>query len=289
MSIKERFQKLVSNISMSSNQRDIMIWRHTQLIQGLVKNFYESSYIEDKRLLVGSYWKWTVIIPWSDIDVLFILPDLEFRETNVLLNVQSQILQKVKNKLSLHYTDKSQWDGQVIVINYSDWSKAEILPAFKLNDGTFLSLDTHNWWSYKLINPRREIDLINKSNNDTNWNTRKLIKIIKQRKEYCNVDIKSMVIEFMCVYFLNNYQYKNEDELYYDFMVRDFFEELLKYRNWSNKIPITWEKIHYWEWRYNKAQKAYEIAKEACNYESGKECTLATLERKKIFGDKFNF
>ena len=113
--------------------------------------------------------------------------------------------------------------------------------------------------------------------------------MIKKWQDNCSVPIKSLVIEIRAVRFLSDYKYADKTSVYYDWMVRDYFEELLTKVNSSFKLPGLEEKLYYGDEWQSKAESAYSRAVKACEYESAKEEDDATSEWKKIFGDDFEF
>jgi hypothetical protein len=77
--------------------------------------------------------------------------------------------------------------------------------------------------------------------------------------------------------------------MFYDWMIREFFQELLNYVNGSCPIPGIEEKIHYGDAWKSKVETALARAVKACQYESAQNEDDATLEWKKIFGADFYF
>jgi hypothetical protein len=120
-------------------------------------------------------------------------------------------------------------------------------------------------------------------------NTRNLVRMIKAWQRFCNVPIKSLVIELRGVNFLKSYAYANNSSVYYDWMVRDYFAALLKFVNGSCQMPGLEEKIQYGdEWKA-RAETAHSRAVKACECEAAQREVEATIEWRKIFGEDFNF
>lgn len=319
-SVASRFDKFLSNIQLSRGQLDDAITKHTGVRRVLHEAYYDSSYqastqqvralaykfsaltayethqvlgldegqVYRSSLLIGSYGKNTAIAPPSDIDILFQMPRDQFtRYDSYTGNGQSQLLQDVKKVLQKTYSQTDiKGDGQVVVVPFSSY-RVEVLPAFLLTDGSYWYPDTHNGGSWKCTNPKAEIEYIRDSNKRSNGNTVKLIKMIKAWKHYCNVPIASLVIELRAINFLKEWQYFDKGSTYYDWMIRDFFTELLQYVNGSCQIPGIDEKKHYGDAWKSKAETAADRSKKACSYEAGDDYIAATNEWKKIFGDRF--
>ena len=237
--------------------------------------------------MIGSYGKRTAIAPPSDIDVIFKMPYSEYkRYDDYSGNGQSQLLQDIKNKLKTRYpTTSIRGDGPVVVINFNSY-KIELIPAFILGDGYYLP-HTRNGGSWERTEPKKEMDNIIQSNKRSEGNTVKLIKMIKAWKTCCNVPIKSLVIELTVINFLKSYEYYNKSTMYYDWMVRDYFDELIKNVNSSCIIPGTYENLPYGNKWESKAKTALNNAKKAI--ENEKYPYTATGDWKKIFGIRFKY
>jgi hypothetical protein len=111
--------------------------------------------------------------------------------------------------------------------------------------------------------------------------------MIKAWKHHCQVPISSLVIELRAINFLEKWEYYNKGSVYYDWMIRDFFSELLKYINGSCQIPGIDEKKEYGDKWKSKAETAAAQSEKACAFEDTDNFIAATNEWKKIFGDRF--
>jgi hypothetical protein len=290
--VAERFNKFLSNIQLTSTQIQDAKTKYNGVCKKLHNHYYASSYDGSTKLLVGSYGKNTAIAPPTDIDVLFIMPYEKFdRYNSYSANGQSQLLQDIKNILLERYPDTyMRGDGQVVMVNFVSYN-VEVIPCFSLN-GHYYIPDTHSGGSWKETSPKSEMDDITNSNKRSKGNTVKLIKMIKAWKYYCSAPIKSFVIELGAVNFLKMWNHYDKSSVYYDWMIRDFFRELLEYVKDSCKIPGINEKISYGDEWESKARTALTIAEKACAFESEKDNRAyrsATQEWKKIFGDRFEY
>jgi hypothetical protein len=324
-SVGQRFDKFLSNIQLTDTQVEDAITKHhgvrkvlheayytssyrlksmaemqTEAIEfsiykGLLVHAYKSSevvldegYVYQSSLLVGSYGKSTAIAPPSDIDILFQLPFDQFsRYDSYKGNGQSQLLQDVKKILQNSYPKTNiRADGQIVFVPFSSY-KIEVLPAFKLSDGSYWYPDTHSGGSWKRTNPKAEIEEIRESNKRSGGNTVKLIKMIKAWKHHCDVKIASLVIELRAVNFLRTWAYYDRTSTYYDWMMRDFFSELLNYVDGHCKIPGIEEEKQYGNAWKSDAEMAAHCSRLACEYELSGDYVSATTEWKKIFGSRF--
>ena len=145
------------NHPIKQDKISLISMRYKAITQAVNKEFWNSNSETSNSRYVGSYGRGTAIDS-SDLDVLIELPNREYeRFSNRSGNGQSQLIQAVKNAVGSHYanTDMSG-DGQVVVVNFSDGMKFELLPAFRhLNvwsqwDGTYIYPDSNmggNWLS----------------------------------------------------------------------------------------------------------------------------------------------
>jgi hypothetical protein len=224
-----------------------------------------------------------------DVDVIFMLPASEYMQSTPNYNYQSALLQKIKGILAEKYPNSDiRGDGPVVVVNFSNNHFIEVVLAIELTTDQFYIPFTDNGGHWKLDDPRALFKFINDSDNSTGGNTRNLIRMIKKWQENCNVPIKSLVIEIRAVLFLMDYEHKDKGSTYYDWMVRDYFKQLIEKANSTYTLPGLTEKIDYnsdaW---ISKAETAYARATKACQFESEKDETSATDEWKKLFGEDY--
>jgi len=260
--------------------------KHTGVRQCLDQWYYDSSYAGN-GFLVGSWGKSTEIRPPRDIDIMFVLPkEVYDRFEKHTGNKQSQLLQEIKYVLSRTYSNtEMSGDGQVVVVPFSSYG-VEVAPAFPLQGGQYWICDTNNGGRYKIADPTAEIRKVKDSNTATNGNTRDLIRMLKRWQEYCAVPLKSFVIELLAIEFLTAWEHRGKSTVYYDWMVRDFFNLL---RNKSSRssvtVPGTYETIYLGDtgWQ-SRAESAYNRAVKACEFESQEMPYSASTEWQKIFG-----
>jgi hypothetical protein len=176
--------------------------------------------------------------------MFFILPNEVYWRIEVLRgNKQSQLLQEVKNGLFWTFPRTPLWaDGPIIAAQFSS-HHFEVVPAFRCNDGTYLTADTAKGGSWRNSNPAEEYRLLQASDLPTQGKATHLTKMPKAWKYQCNVDIKSISLEVLAVVFIDQWAHRHESLFYYDWLVRDFFEFMLKYVNGSTLIPGTMERV----------------------------------------------
>lgn len=290
MSTSSRFDQFLENIELTSDQIDDAKTKYEGVCKKIHDHYYSNEYDGSTKLLIGSYGKRTNIRPARDVDVIFMLPASEYKQSTSSYNYQSYLLQKIKGIVEEKYPDTDiRGDGPVVVVNFSNEHFIEVVPAIELDTGRFYIPITNNGGYWKLDDPRALYTFVNDSDNNTSGNTRNLIKMIKKWQEYCDVPIKSLVIEIRVALFLIDYAYKDKGSTYYDWMVRDYFKQLIEKANSTYTLPGLTEKIDYGdEWK-SKAESGYTRATKACEFETAKDEISATEEWKKIFGDDFEY
>lgn len=287
MSLAGRFNKFLSNIQLSEKQRENAKTKYDGVCKKLHDNYYESTYDGSTKLLVGSYGKRTAIAPPTDVDVLFKMPYSEYKRYDSYVgNGQSQLLQDIKKTLLSKYpSTKIRGDGQVVVIDFISYN-VELVPTFDLVGSLYIP-NTNNGGSWKQTNPKSEMENLNTSNKRSNGNTIKLIKMMKAWKSYCQVPIKSLVIELSVVKFLGSWEHYNKSSIYYDWMIRDYLQYLLHNVNHSEFIPGVLELLDYGDkWKF-KANEALDHINEAIKDDGEGYDHLASSELKEIFGYRF--
>ena len=201
------------NHSINQNTRALISKRYKRITKAVNYEFWGSSSEIEHSRYVGSYGRGTAINT-SDLDVLMELPSSVFQQfSDRSGNGQSQLLQAVKNAIEDTYaTTDISGDGQVVVVNFSDDMKFEILPAFlNLNcfgmwDGTYKYPDTHMGGNWLTTNPIAEQDAMNEKDDYNHSNgllkdTCKHIRFVKSEsfKSYhlSGILIDSFVYKFI--------------------------------------------------------------------------------------------
>lgn len=266
--MEEHFEKFISNISLTVNQRKDAITKYEGVCKSLNKEFYDSDYSDNVKFLFGSYKKKTTISHSSkDVDVIFKIPKEVFAKYQSQENGPSNLLTRVKNTLKETYptTENIKNWTKVVLVDFQSF-KVEVVPALEQENGKFTIPNSGNGEDWLTdFDPRSEIDDFFHSNNTTNKLTRKLIKIIKKWKlEKSNINIKTYIIDKHVISFLDGYVFTD-----YPKLICDFFSYLHKIENQT-----------YTETALNQSEKAFNF------YTSG-EVDNAAEEYKKIFGDEF--
>ena len=143
------------NHTIDSDTRSLISKRYKTITKAVNGDFWNSNSETAHSRYIGSYGRGTAINV-SDLDVLIELPNSEYEHfTSLSGNGPSRLLQAMKKAIQDTYPRTYiHGDGQVVVVNFSDGMKFEILPAFQhLNgwgnwDGTYIYPDSNmggNW------------------------------------------------------------------------------------------------------------------------------------------------
>lgn len=143
--------------------------RYHVITQVINKEFWHINNNKLHSFYVGSYGRGTAIKS-SDIDILLELPEDEYNRFDRMKgNGQSRLIQAVKNNLVSRYPrTEIHGDGQVVVVNFSDGMKLELLPAFK-QESEFEKImykypDTNMGGKWKSTNPKKEQEAMKRKN-----------------------------------------------------------------------------------------------------------------------------
>ncbi len=285
--VSERFDKFLSNIKLTDQQIEDGKTTHQGIVSCLNRRYWNSNSLTDNAKLVGSWGKFTRVRPPRDIDILYQLTYEDYtRFEQRSGNRQSQLLQEVKEVLAATYFNTDiRGDGQVVSVPFSSCF-VEVVPAFKLTDGKYWVCDTNDGGRYKTFDPDAEKANIELSNQSTKNNTRDLIRMLKCWQDYCDVPLKSFIIELLVIDFLRTWEHRGKTTVYYDYMVRDFFAWLKSMSQWAwVTVPGTNETLYLaGDWKI-KVETAYSRSVKACQYESSSPA-YAGSEWQKIFGIK---
>lgn len=149
--------------------RSLISQRYHKIVKAINQEFWNSNSDQLHGLYVGSYGRGTAIST-SDVDILVELPRLEYYHYDRLKgNGQSRLLQAIKNCILTPYPRSSiHGDGQVVVIQFSDGMKFEILPAFKETDYrgnvSYIYPDSNMGGNWRSTKPKKEQEAMRAKN-----------------------------------------------------------------------------------------------------------------------------
>ena len=179
-------------------------------------------------------------------------------------------------------------DGQVVVVQFQSGHSVEVLPAWSLENGKFRTPNTHNGGSWHDADHDAEEEFVDLSDKASDGNTRDVIRMMKAWQSNCSVPIKSLAIELRAVEFIRTWPHRGRSSEYYDWMVRDYFAELVSKANCTHVVPGTDDKFSYEDRWLSRAQTAHARAVRACGFEAQDLHYAAVEEWEKIFGGIFS-
>lgn len=285
--VRRRFQLLNENLLLKDEQIADAKTKLKGIVSTLNRSFWDYNDESKNAFLVGSWGKGTVVRPPNDVDLFFIAPNAIFDEFNSKAgNVQSQLLQRYRSSLLDRYPQTDiRGDGQVVVVGFNSLT-VEVVPAFPIFGGGYNICDTNGGGRWKAVDPDAEIIGMNVADDQFLGNARKLVRMIKQWARHRNVPLKGFHIEHLVKEFLGKSSYARNDEYWFDWLVRDFFDFLIGKANSGFLMPgthIEWIDIGD-AWK-SKAERAHTRALNACDYEHRDIDILAGLEWEEIFGN----
>lgn len=290
MSVADWFSTFAANLAIT-NGGDIS-YRYKRITKRLNTDFRNTDSDTANSLYVGSYGRDTAIGKISDLDMAYQLPvALYDKYRSYTNNGPSALLQAVRNSIRQTYdTTHLAADGQVLVINFTDNVKFEILPCFPHQDGSsFIYPDSNGGGSWKVSNPRAEIAAIRKRNDDTNGNLKRLCRMMRAWKSRQNVDMGGLLIDTLAYGFINNWEHRDKSFLYHDYMARDFFKFMADGDRDTNtwRAPGSLRNVTRSGLFEYKARVAENLAKEAITYETNGHPVSAKAKWREIFGASF--
>lgn len=289
MSLSDWFGTFCSNILINESDLEKISSRYKQITKRINLDYYNSSSETSHGLYVGSFGRDTEIYT-SDIDILVQLPYETYVKFNgYSSNGQSALLQEVKKVLEKTYsTTYLKGDGQIISLPFSDGINFEVLPAFLNKDDSYTFPNTNNGGSWKVTDPKKEIDAINKMNNESNKNLKRLCRMARAWRDKNSVPISGILIDVFAYNFLSSWNEKDKSFLYYDWMSRDFFKYLSERDTSQNQWKVMGSnryvsRVGSFE---SKAKTAYTTACDAIAKEKEYPASAKSKWRE-IYGSKF--
>lgn len=186
-----------------TTNHEVISYRYHRIVKAI--NLYYWGIDSDTKncRYVGSYGRGTAINNTSDIDIIVILPDTQFqRFSKYETNGQSALLQNVKLALGNTYSRTiAKGDGQVVIVEFYDGVKFEIVPSFKMNE-ILKYPDANNAGNWKECDPYEEIKAINLVNKYSNGKLKNLCRLARLWKETKNVNISGILLDTIAIEFV---------------------------------------------------------------------------------------
>lgn len=291
MTVASDFSRFRDAYNIRSDAIANISYRYRRITAQLNKDFWAVTSDTRNSLYVGSYGRDTGASGLSDLDVAFALPASLYHQYDKHQgNGQSALLQAVRNSILNTYSrTQCGGDGQVVVTQFDDGMKFEILPVFDNQGGTWTHPDSNGGGSWRTTNPKAEIAEINAENKRSNGNLKNLARMMRMWKVYWGVPISGYLLDTLCYNFMAGWQYKANSFGYHDWMARDFFLMLSK----QNPAQTFWRapgsgssasRTGAFE---RKAKDSYDLAVEAVKYDQAGQTWSRRQTWRKIFGPSF--
>ena len=291
MGLANWFETFCSNIQIQD--RDTISERYKNITRRLNTDFWSTTSDTSHSLYVGSYGRNTAIEGFSDLDMIFQLPDSIYKQYDEYEgNGQSALLQAVKKSIEKTYATTSiRADGQVILVPFTDGITFEVVPAFLNTDDNYTYPDANDGGSWRTTNPKPEIKAIRDRNNACNGNLVPLCRMTRAWKRKWNVPIGGLLVDTLAYQFIDDWEYKDKSFFYYDWMCRDFFlfmeDQDSDQEYW--RAPGSGQYVYgkgLFQW---KAKRCYNISLEAIEHEQAdpKREWSAKQKWREIFGTSF--
>ena len=292
MALADWFQMFCANLQIQDGET--ISTRYRNITKRLNTDFWATTSDTAHSLYVGSYGRNTAIAGFSDLDMIFELPYAEYEKyNNHTGNGQSALLQAVKTSIEQTYATTSiRADGQVIVVPFTDGISFEVVPAFINKDDSFTFPDANNGGSWRVTNPKPEMQAIRDRNNATNGNLVPLCRMMREWKREWSVPVGGLLIDTLAYQLIETWQYRDKSYLYYDYMCRDFFEYMAEQDTNQDywKAPGSSQRVYGGKGQFQyKAKQCYNIALKAIEHETAnpKQEWSAKQKWREIFGTSY--
>ncbi len=292
MGVAENFRAFRVNYLIPITTVGSISTRYKRITKQLNKDFWKTESETAHSLYVGSYGRDTAANGVSDLDVAFTLPDAVYHKYNAYSgNGQSALLQEVKTSIERTYANSYVGgDGQVVALQFTDGIRFEILPVFVNATNTFTFADANNGGSWKVCDPRAEMNAFSARNSViANGNLKAIGRMARIWRDKHTVPMSGMLIDTLAYQFIADWPHKDKSYLYHDYLVRDFLLYLSNidssqlYWRAPGSGSYVWKKGNF----QNKARAAYELALSAIDHEANKYPATARNKWREIFGSTY--
>ena len=190
---------------------DTVKQRFLRISDAIEKSYYCDNFIKRRHsYFVGSYGRNTAINT-SDIDVMVVLPnDVKKQFDGHKGNGKSHLLQDIRETILKTFPNtKIRADGQVVVVDFTDGMKFEVLPGFDQGEGAYRHPDTHDGGSWKLTYPFLEQSAMQEINRQCNGLLYDTCRYIRYIRDECFNDMKlsGIVIDSFVFQYTSPYEW----------------------------------------------------------------------------------
>lgn len=210
---------VTNGYSISQLQRNNISSRYKTITKAINNALWNTFSEREHSFYVGSYGRGTAI-DTSDIDILVEVPQAFYVQNSyTTYNPQSRLLQVVKKSVLMSYPRSDiRGDGQVVVVDFSDGMRFEILPAIPIKDYrgivTYRYPDSHMGGRWKSTNPKAEQKAMaekNKSSNGLLFDTCKHMRYIRDNY-FRSYHLSGIVIDSFVYVAINNWRWLTQHD-----------------------------------------------------------------------------
>jgi hypothetical protein len=292
MGVAEDFINFRSAYLIGKDQMESISYRYKRITKQLNTDFWATQSETAHSLYRGSYGRDTAARGVSDIDIYFELPSSVYQKYSLYqINGQSALLQAVRASMQNTYpTTTLKGDGQVVVVNFTDSIRFEILPGFLNQSNSVTFPDSNGGGSWKACDPRAEMAAFEKRNSETNHNLKAICRMARVWRNQHNISISGMLIDTIAYQFVASWPERDMSYLYHDWLVRDFFLHLSQVdpnQDWW-KAPGSGSWVHRTGKFEARARAAHQAASDAIEHTKKGEPWAARQDWQLIFGTNYN-
>ena len=291
MGVAEWFSDFCSQLGIGAERRNSIAYRAQRMVGQLNLDMRGVNSNTSNRFYVGSYGRNTATRNVSDVDILYELPaSLYYQYEDYIANGQSALLSAVRTSIQRTYPSSYiAGDGQVVVVQFTDGVRFEVLPAFANRGGGYTFADANSGGSWKTCRPKEEMDAFGKRDAECNGNLVKLGRMARAWRDYNGVPMNGMLLDTLVYQFMEAWWAKDKSYLYYDCLTEDFFgflagqsESQEYWRAPGSGSPV----LRQGKFEY-KARQAELRAREAISYQSNGQEWSAKQKYREIYGTAF--
>lgn len=210
----------VTHHSIPLETRQLVAQRYRVVTRAVNRSLWDVVSDTAHSLYVGSYGRGTAV-DTSDVDVLVEVPSRFYVRPDYYstYNPQSRLLQVVKEAVLSSYPRSSvRADGQVVVVDFSDGMKFEVLPAIREQDGWggthYRYPDTHMGGNWMSTDPKSEQGALaerDRSSNGLLKDTCKHVRSIRD-SQYKSYHLSGIVIDSFVYESIGTWHYLSAGE-----------------------------------------------------------------------------
>ena len=220
MSDTENFKKFIDNIKIDN--LDLIAQRYKGVTKRLNKDFRDTDSDEANSRRIGSMGRFTAIKGISDLDMAYFIPTSS--RNSYKAKLPKDLLYEVRDSIKKTYsTSTVKADGQIVSITFSS-HVIEVLPCFKMADGSLEYPDTNDGGSWKITKPLDEIQIFTEFDADTNGNLRHLCRMVRAWRNEVGLQMGGLLIDTLAYKFLKEKtEYQSNGYSKYGLMLKSFF------------------------------------------------------------------